>query len=187
MASSTNIFRHRKSGELLLDQADTEVLLEEVDARRIGGAVFERMNASRVVITQPRKSTPIAFSVDRRTLARIGEHGDARGPRRTDARRTRKGDAHVKHASLTVEIARHPLVLASGVSCARRGVPLPGGWTGDANHIRRDVRCIACLACSACGCADRAGRGHSWPACERAAAYVGCRQCAGALTDGECE
>jgi len=43
-----------------LGQADTEVLLQELDVRRIRVAL-ERMNASRVIITRPKKPTPFAF------------------------------------------------------------------------------------------------------------------------------
>jgi len=45
----------------LLNQADAEVLLQELDARRIRTAL-ERMNASRVVVTRPKKPTPFAFA-----------------------------------------------------------------------------------------------------------------------------
>jgi ATP-dependent Lhr-like helicase len=44
------IFRNHDSGNLLLNQADDEVLLQEFDAQRIRIAL-ERMNASRVVVT----------------------------------------------------------------------------------------------------------------------------------------
>ncbi|HEY2021065.1 ligase-associated DNA damage response DEXH box helicase [Paraburkholderia sp.] len=54
------IFRQHDRGNLLLGQADTEVLLQELDVRRIRSAL-ERMNASRVVITRPKKPTPFAF------------------------------------------------------------------------------------------------------------------------------
>ncbi|MBB5418086.1 ligase-associated DNA damage response DEXH box helicase [Paraburkholderia atlantica] len=54
------IFRQHDRGNLLLGQADTEVLLQELDVRRIRIAL-ERMNASRVVLTRPRKPTPFAF------------------------------------------------------------------------------------------------------------------------------
>ncbi|MEM5297480.1 ligase-associated DNA damage response DEXH box helicase [Burkholderia sp. JPY481] len=54
------IFRQHDRGNLLLGQADTEVLLQELDVRRIRIAL-ERMNASRVVLTRPRKATPFAF------------------------------------------------------------------------------------------------------------------------------
>jgi ATP-dependent Lhr-like helicase len=54
------IFRNHDSGNLLLDQADAEVLLQELDAKRIRTAL-QRMNASRLVLTQPEKPTPFAF------------------------------------------------------------------------------------------------------------------------------
>ncbi|OLL32270.1 DNA ligase-associated DEXH box helicase [Burkholderia sp. SRS-W-2-2016] len=54
------IFRQHDRGNLLLGQADTEVLLQELDVRRIRIAL-ERMNASRVVLTRPKKPTPFAF------------------------------------------------------------------------------------------------------------------------------
>ncbi|MCC8393042.1 ligase-associated DNA damage response DEXH box helicase [Paraburkholderia sp. MMS20-SJTR3] len=54
------IFRQHDRGNLLLGQADTEVLLQELDVRRIRMAL-ERMNASRVVLTRPKKPTPFAF------------------------------------------------------------------------------------------------------------------------------
>jgi ATP-dependent Lhr-like helicase len=54
------IFRNHDRGNLLLNQADDEVLLQELDARRIRIAL-ERMNASRVVVTRPKKPTPFAF------------------------------------------------------------------------------------------------------------------------------
>ncbi|AFT88226.1 ligase-associated DNA damage response DEXH box helicase [Paraburkholderia phenoliruptrix] len=54
------IFRNHDSGNLLLDQADAEVLLQELDAKRIRTAL-QRMNASRLVLTQPKKPTPFAF------------------------------------------------------------------------------------------------------------------------------
>ncbi|MGF6934201.1 Lhr-like helicase [Paraburkholderia sp. UCT70] len=54
------IFRQHDRGNLLLGQADTEVLLQELDVRRIRIAL-ERMNANRVVLTRPKKPTPFAF------------------------------------------------------------------------------------------------------------------------------
>jgi Lhr-like helicase len=61
------IFRNHDSGNPLLDQADAEVLLQELDARRIRTA-RKRMNASRVVITRPKKPTPFARSSIRRCV-----------------------------------------------------------------------------------------------------------------------
>ncbi|MGF6413813.1 helicase-related protein [Paraburkholderia sp. MM5482-R1] len=54
------IFRQHDRGNLLLGQADTEVLLQELDVRRIRFAL-ERMNANRVVLARPKKPTPFAF------------------------------------------------------------------------------------------------------------------------------
>jgi ATP-dependent helicase Lhr and Lhr-like helicase len=54
------IFRQHDSDNLLLNQADAEVLLQELDAQRIRIAL-ERMSASRVIVTRPRKPTPFAF------------------------------------------------------------------------------------------------------------------------------
>lgn len=54
------IFRNHDRGNLLLNQADDEVLLQEIDAQRIRIAL-ERMNASRVIVARPRKPTPFAF------------------------------------------------------------------------------------------------------------------------------
>jgi ATP-dependent Lhr-like helicase len=54
------IFRNHDSGNLLLDQADAEVLLQELDAKRIRAAL-ERMNDSRLVLMHPKKPTPFAF------------------------------------------------------------------------------------------------------------------------------
>jgi Lhr-like helicase len=82
------IFRNHDSGNRLLDQADDEVLLQEPDAQRIRSAL-EHMNASRVVVTRPKKRTLFAFPLNRRTLARKGEYGEARGSRRADAGGTR--------------------------------------------------------------------------------------------------
>jgi ATP-dependent Lhr-like helicase len=55
-----DIFRDHDSGNLLLNQADAEVLLQELDAKRIRSAL-ERMNESRLVLTRPKKPTPFAF------------------------------------------------------------------------------------------------------------------------------
>jgi ATP-dependent Lhr-like helicase len=52
--------RRHDSGNLLLAQADTEVMLQELEVARIGAAL-QRMAASRIVLTHPKKPTPFAF------------------------------------------------------------------------------------------------------------------------------
>jgi ATP-dependent helicase Lhr and Lhr-like helicase len=54
------VFRQHDGGNLLLAQADTEVMLQELEIVRIREALH-RMAASRVVVTHPKKPTPFAF------------------------------------------------------------------------------------------------------------------------------
>ncbi|MGF6722068.1 ATP-dependent Lhr-like helicase [Paraburkholderia sp. GAS41] len=54
------VLRRHDSGNLLLAQADTEVMLQELEVARIGAAL-QRMAASRIVLTHPKKPTPFAF------------------------------------------------------------------------------------------------------------------------------
>jgi ATP-dependent helicase Lhr and Lhr-like helicase len=54
------VFRQHDGGNLLLAQADTEVMLQELEIVRIREAL-RRMAASRVVVTHPKKPTPFAF------------------------------------------------------------------------------------------------------------------------------
>jgi ATP-dependent helicase Lhr and Lhr-like helicase len=54
------VFRQHDGGNLLLAQADTEVMLQELEVVRIREALH-RMAASRVVVTHPKKPTPFAF------------------------------------------------------------------------------------------------------------------------------
>jgi ATP-dependent Lhr-like helicase len=54
------VFRKHDAGNLLLAQADEEVMLQELELGRIRAAL-ERMSASRLVLTQPKKPTPFAF------------------------------------------------------------------------------------------------------------------------------
>lgn len=54
------VFRRHDSGNLLLSQAETEVMLQELEFGRIREAL-QRMSASRIVVTRPKKPTPFAF------------------------------------------------------------------------------------------------------------------------------
>jgi ATP-dependent helicase Lhr and Lhr-like helicase len=54
------VFRQHDSGNLLLTQADTEVMLKELEVVRIREALI-RMAASRIIVTHPPKPTPFAF------------------------------------------------------------------------------------------------------------------------------
>jgi ATP-dependent helicase Lhr and Lhr-like helicase len=54
------VFRQHDGGNLLLAQADTEVMLQELEIVRIREAL-RRMASSRVVVTHPKKPTPFAF------------------------------------------------------------------------------------------------------------------------------
>lgn len=54
------VFRKHDSGNLLLDQADREVMLQELELQRIRAALV-RMSESRLVLTHPKKPTPFAF------------------------------------------------------------------------------------------------------------------------------
>ncbi len=54
------VFRKHDSGNLLLTQADQEVMLQELELGRIRAAL-ERMSESRLALTHPKKPTPFAF------------------------------------------------------------------------------------------------------------------------------
>jgi ATP-dependent Lhr-like helicase len=54
------VFRRHDSGNLLLAQADAEVMLQELEVVRIREALLG-IAASRIVVTHPRKPTPFAF------------------------------------------------------------------------------------------------------------------------------
>jgi ATP-dependent helicase Lhr and Lhr-like helicase len=54
------VFRKHDSDNLLLAQADQEVMLQELELGRIRAAL-ERMNDSRLALTHPKKPTPFAF------------------------------------------------------------------------------------------------------------------------------
>jgi ATP-dependent Lhr-like helicase len=54
------VFRQHDRGNLLLAQADAEVMLQELEVVRIRAALL-RMAASRIVVTYPKKPTPFAF------------------------------------------------------------------------------------------------------------------------------
>lgn len=63
------VFRKHDSGNLLLEQADREVMLQELELQRMRAALV-RMNESRLVLTQPKKPTPFAFPL---IVARLRE------------------------------------------------------------------------------------------------------------------
>ncbi|SAK41660.1 DEAD/H associated [Caballeronia pedi] len=63
------VFRKHDSGNLLLTQADQEVMLQELELGRIRAAL-ERMCASRLALTHPKKPTPFAFPL---IVARLRE------------------------------------------------------------------------------------------------------------------
>ncbi|MEI5995904.1 ligase-associated DNA damage response DEXH box helicase [Paraburkholderia bengalensis] len=54
------VLRKHDSSNLLLTQADTEVMLQELELSRIQRAL-DTMNASRLALMQPKKPTPFAF------------------------------------------------------------------------------------------------------------------------------
>jgi ATP-dependent Lhr-like helicase len=54
------VFRRHDSGNLLLAQADAEVMLQELEVVRIREALLG-IAASRIVVTHPKKPTPFAF------------------------------------------------------------------------------------------------------------------------------
>jgi ATP-dependent helicase Lhr and Lhr-like helicase len=54
------VFRRHDSSNLLLAQADAEVMLQELELTRIARAL-DTMNASRLALMQPKKPTPFAF------------------------------------------------------------------------------------------------------------------------------
>ncbi|WP_322054442.1 ligase-associated DNA damage response DEXH box helicase [Paraburkholderia bannensis] len=54
------VFRKHDSTNLLLEQADREVMLQELELQRIRAALV-RMSESRLVLTHPKKPTPFAF------------------------------------------------------------------------------------------------------------------------------
>jgi ATP-dependent helicase Lhr and Lhr-like helicase len=54
------VFRKHDSANLLLEQADNEVMLQELELQRIRAALV-RMSESRLVLTHPKKPTPFAF------------------------------------------------------------------------------------------------------------------------------
>ncbi|BCQ22478.1 ligase-associated DNA damage response DEXH box helicase [Caballeronia sp. NK8] len=63
------VFRKHDSGNLLLTQADQEVMLQELELGRIRAAL-ERMSDSRLALTHPKKPTPFAFPL---IVARLRE------------------------------------------------------------------------------------------------------------------
>jgi ATP-dependent Lhr-like helicase len=63
------VFRKHDSTNLLLAQADQEVMLQELELVRIRAALV-RMNQSRLVLTHPKKPTPFAFPL---IVARLRE------------------------------------------------------------------------------------------------------------------
>lgn len=151
------IFRNHDRGNLLLNQADDEVLLQKLDARRIRIAL-ERMNASRVIVTRPRKPTPFSFPLN---IGRLREKVSTKKLADRVERMLAELEkaAHMKPALLAIEIAGHPLVLSSlrasfdpVLRCLfiadahfgkdavfrARGIPVPVGSTAD-NLMRLDI------------------------------------------------
>ena len=63
------VFRKHDTGNLLLAQADQEVMLQELELGRLRAAL-ERMNESRLVLAHPKKPTPFAFPL---IVARLRE------------------------------------------------------------------------------------------------------------------
>jgi ATP-dependent helicase Lhr and Lhr-like helicase len=63
------VFRKHDSGNLLLAQAEEEVMLQELELERIRAAL-ERMSSSRLALVRPRKPTPFAFPL---IIARLRE------------------------------------------------------------------------------------------------------------------
>ncbi|MDR5770693.1 MULTISPECIES: ligase-associated DNA damage response DEXH box helicase [unclassified Caballeronia] len=63
------VFRKHDSGNLLLTQADQEVMLQELELGRIRAAL-QRMSESRLALTHPKKPTPFAFPL---IIARLRE------------------------------------------------------------------------------------------------------------------
>jgi ATP-dependent helicase Lhr and Lhr-like helicase len=63
------VFRRHDSGNLLLAQAEEEVMLQELELDRIRAAL-KRMSASRLALTRPKKPTPFAFPL---IIARLRE------------------------------------------------------------------------------------------------------------------
>jgi ATP-dependent Lhr-like helicase len=63
------VFRKHDSENLLLAQAEEEVMLQELELERIRAAL-ERMSASRLALMRPRKPTPFAFPL---IIARLRE------------------------------------------------------------------------------------------------------------------
>ncbi|MDR5833067.1 ligase-associated DNA damage response DEXH box helicase [Caballeronia sp. LZ034LL] len=63
------VFRKHDSGNLLLAQADQEVMLQELELGRIRAAL-QRMSESRLALTHPKKPTPFAFPL---IIARLRE------------------------------------------------------------------------------------------------------------------
>lgn len=63
------VFRKHDRTNLLLAQADQEVMLQELELKRMRAAL-ERMNESRLALTHPKKPTPFAFPL---IVARLRE------------------------------------------------------------------------------------------------------------------
>jgi ATP-dependent Lhr-like helicase len=63
------VFRRHDSGNLLLAQAEEEVILQELELDRMRAA-HKRMSASRLALTRPKKPTPFAFPL---IIARLRE------------------------------------------------------------------------------------------------------------------
>jgi ATP-dependent Lhr-like helicase len=63
------VFRKHDSGNLLLAQAEQEVMLQELELERMRAAL-RRMSASRLALTHPKKPTPFAFPL---IVARLRE------------------------------------------------------------------------------------------------------------------
>ena len=152
------VFRKHDSGNLLLAQAEEEVMLQELELERIRVAL-ESMSASRARADASEEADAVRVSAHHRTAARESEHGEAVGSRRADAGRSGKGGAHMTTEALTVDVAGHTLLLSAERAAfdpllkalfiadahfgkdavfRARGIPVPVGSTGE-NLARLDA------------------------------------------------
>ena len=86
-ASSTlfyEVFRKYDAGNMLLTQAQSEVLSQELDIRRLA-EVLERMRAADDRVRRPRGAEPVRVAADGRALPREAHHREIEGPARPDA------------------------------------------------------------------------------------------------------
>ena len=77
------VFRKYDAGNLLLAQAEREVLEQELDLERLRAALT-RMRAQQIVYRRVMQPDPVRFSAADRDAARAGDHRETRRAHRAD-------------------------------------------------------------------------------------------------------